>query len=324
MRRAIVAFLALTGIGLILTGCGLFRFEQREAWRTQAEEACVAAGLVLPSAYASRSSPINGPGACGIAKPFRVEALAQGEVSLDRTATLACPIIASTDRWLAEVVQPAAMLYLGARVVEMRSGSYNCRTRNNQRGARLSEHSFGNAIDIMSFQLSDGREVTVLRGWRGDGAEQGFLREVFVGACRYYTTVLGPGADPFHYDHFHLDLARHDPAGIRRVCRPTIKFEPRIRPDSASDRMSPRPFGALPGASRQAGPAPAAPPPRAPPPGAVRPLFDVPPADFRPPPAAVPDRAMSPAVLPADPRLAPASPPLSLTPRNPAPLSPIY
>jgi hypothetical protein len=309
MRRAIVAFLALSSVGLALAGCGMFRGEQREAWRTQAEEACVAAGLVQPSAYASRSSPINGPGTCGIAKPFKVAALAQGEVSLDNTATLACPIIASTDKWLDEIVQPAAMLYLGARVTEMRSGSYNCRSRNNQRGAKLSEHSFGNAIDIMSFQLSDGRNVTVLRGWKGDAAEQGFLREVFVGACRYYTTVLGPGSDAFHYDHFHLDLARHDPAGKRRVCRPVLKFEPRIDPDSATAQMSPRPFGALPAAARpveavRPGPQPA------------RRMYEAPPpvSGFTPP-ARVPAAPMAPATLPAEPRLAPAPPPLSIAPQ---------
>jgi hypothetical protein len=318
MRRVSVAFLVLVSLGLVLTGCGLFRGEQREAWRTQAEEACLAAGLVQPSAYASRASPINGPGSCGIAKPFKVAAMGQGEVSLDNTATLACPIIASTDTWLAEIVQPAAMLYFGARVTEMRSGSYNCRSRNNQRGARLSEHAFGNAIDIMSFQLSDGRNVTVKGGWKGERAEQGFLREVFVGACRYYTTVLGPGSDAFHYDHFHLDLARHDPAGKRRVCRPTIKFEPRIDPDSATAQMSPRPFGALPAAARPVEAVRPSPPP-------ARRMYEEPPPAFGlSPPARVPASPMAPAMLPAEPRLAPARSPLSIVPQFGTGASSIY
>ena len=58
--------------------------------------------------------------------------------------------------------------------------------------------------------------------------EQEFLREVFVAACSYFTTVLGPGADAHHDDHFHLDLARHDPRGQRRVCKPVLKFAPRL------------------------------------------------------------------------------------------------
>ena len=227
MRRGSVAFLALTLIGLGVTGCGLFRYEQREPWRAQAEEACLSQRLVQPSAYMSRASAIDGPGTCGISYPFKVAAFAEGSVGLTSRATLGCPIIPSIDAWLSEVVQPAASAYLGTSVAEVKSGSYSCRPRNSRYGAKLSEHAFGNALDIMGFRLADGREVTVVGGWKGAPDEQDFLREVFVGACQYFTTVLGPGADAFHYDHFHLDLARHDPRGERRVCKPVVKLSPR-------------------------------------------------------------------------------------------------
>lgn len=228
MRRSVIAFSILGLIGIGITGCSLSRFEAREPWREQAEQACLSQGLVTPSAYMSRSSPINGPGACGISYPFKITALAGGTVGLTQRATLGCPVIPRIERWLEEVVQPAAALYYGARVVEMKSGSYSCRPVNNQRGGKLSEHSFGNAVDVSAFRLSNGREIRVASGWKGDQASQEFLREVFVGACEHFTTVLGPGADPFHYDHFHLDLARHNPRGTRRVCKPILKFTPRI------------------------------------------------------------------------------------------------
>jgi hypothetical protein len=228
MRRGLVAFGALTLVGLGLTGCGLFRYEQREPWRAQAEEACMAQRLVQPSAYMSRSSKIDGPGACGVDYPFKVAAFSAGSVGVAKQVTLACPIIPRIEIWLEEVVKPAAALYFGTQVLDLRAGSYSCRSQNGQSGARLSEHSFGNALDIMAFVLADGREITVVKGWRGSVAEQEFLREVFVGACRYFSTVLGPGADPFHYDHFHIDLARHDPRGQRRICKPILKFSPRL------------------------------------------------------------------------------------------------
>jgi hypothetical protein len=231
MRKGLVAFTALALTGLGLTGCGLFRFDQREPWRVQAEEACLRERQVTPSAYMSRSSPIDGPGACGISYPFKVSAFGGGTVGLTQKVTLGCPIIPRIDGWIDDVVQPAARLYFGVGVAEVKSGSYSCRPRNNQRGAKLSEHSFGNAIDVMAFRLLDGREVTILRGWRGPPEEQGFLREVFLGACDRFSTVLGPGADAFHYDHLHLDLARHDPRGERRVCKPFLKFEPRLGRD---------------------------------------------------------------------------------------------
>ncbi|WP_244610421.1 extensin family protein [Microvirga pakistanensis] len=189
--------------------------------------------VVQPSAYMALSSKIDGPGVCGMDYPFKVAAFNNGAVGLTSKVTLACPIIPRIDTWLDEIVKPAAVMYFGAPVVDLRAGSYSCRPRNSQRGAKLSEHSFGNAFDVMAFRLADGREIKVATGWRGDPVEQDFLREVFVGACRYFTTVLGPGSDAFHYDHFHIDLARHDPRGTRRICKPIIKFTPRIDPEQS-------------------------------------------------------------------------------------------
>ena len=77
---------------------------------------------------------------------------------------------------------------------------------NSQRGARMSEHGFGNAIDISSFTLADGRRITIKDGWRAGGDESSFLREIRKDACAEFMTVLGPG-DAHHDDHFHLDLA---------------------------------------------------------------------------------------------------------------------
>lgn len=249
-------------IGASLVGCGRLAFEAREPWRLAAEEACLGARLVTPDAYMSRLPEIDGPGTCGITYPFRVSALAAGAVGLSNRLTLGCPIIPGLNTWLADTVQPAAELYFGQAVASLRAGSYSCRPRNNQAGAKVSEHAFGNAVDVMAFRLADGREVVVKSGWRGAPEEQDFLREVFVGACRHFTTVLGPGSDAFHYDHLHLDLARHDPAGRRHICRPIFKFEPRLGPDGAAvAAVQPRPY-------------PRAPPPEPGPPLAVDPDDD--------------------------------------------------
>ena len=245
MRRGCVAFLALALVAVTLVGCGRFGFEQREPWRAQAEEACLASRLVTPTAYMSRSSEIEGPGACGISYPFKVAALGGGSIGLSNRLTLGCPIIPEIDSWLNETVQPAAELYFGTSVAELRAGSYSCRGRNNKVGAKLSEHSFGNAVDIMSFKLADGRTISVEKGWKGAPDEQEFLREVFIGACARFTTVLAPGSDIYHYNHFHLDLARHDPKGRRQICKPLIKFEPRLDPNRPAEAAAPRPRPAV-------------------------------------------------------------------------------
>ena len=98
----------------------------------------------------------------------------------------------------------------------------------------------------MSFKLADGHVITVKGGWRGTEAEQGFLREVFLGACQRFTTVLAPGSNVFHYDHIHVDLARHDPRGLRRICQPLIKFTPQLGADGARPVSRPAPPPRLP------------------------------------------------------------------------------
>lgn len=227
MRRAHLALIALGIVGATgLAGCGKFQKPQRAAWRDQAEAACMASRQVQISSYVSlRGKAIDGPGTCGMQQPLKVSAFSNGGIGLTSAATLSCPVVATTDKWLAEVVQPAAMNVLGAQVIELRAGSYSCRAMNNGTATtRTSEHAFGNAVDVFSFRLNDNRVITVKDGWRGSPEEQNFLREVFVGACEHFSTVLGPGADPLHYDHFHIDLARH--AKGRHICKPVIKYTP--------------------------------------------------------------------------------------------------
>jgi hypothetical protein len=162
------------------------------------------------SAQPSYSQPRLGPG-----NPVN----AVGPVALKPTATLACPIVSVLDRWINESVQPAAIRWFGARVVEIKQiSAYSCRGMNGNPNAHISEHAFGNALDIAAFTLSDGRRISVQDGWKGLPEEQGFLRDVEAGACREFTTVLAPGANIYHYNHIHVDLMRR--ASGRVICKP--------------------------------------------------------------------------------------------------------
>lgn len=242
MWRCVFAFSTLALIGAVMTGCAVNRFERREAWRDQAENMCLSRKLVQTTAYVSLGKEIEGPGPCGMQQPFKVTRLGNGSVALKQRVTLACPALAEAEAWLADTLQPAAQLYFGVPVAEINAGSYSCRGRNNQVGAKLSEHSFGNALDIMSVTLADGHVITVKGGWRGTPAEQGFLREVFTGACARFSTVLGPGSDMFHYDHVHVDLARHDPRGLRRICKPKLNYVSQLGAEGAARAYTtPRP-----------------------------------------------------------------------------------
>ena len=142
-----------------------------------------------------------------------------GPVAVKPAATLACPIVSALDRWLADSVQPAAMRWFGARVVEIKQiSAYSCRGMNGNSRAHISEHAFGNALDIAAFTLADGRRVTVKDGWKGMPEEQGFLRDIQAAACQQFNTVLAPGSNVYHYDHIHVDLMRR--ASQRVICQP--------------------------------------------------------------------------------------------------------
>lgn len=148
----------------------------------------------------------------------------RSSVSLDQGLILSCSMIPVMKRWLTSEVQPAAIAAFGSPVVEVTTfGSYSCRRRLNKRTGRMSEHAFGNAVDIKGFKLADGRETRILRGWRGTPAEQSFWRDVTYGACRNFMTVLGPGSsDGQHENHLHLDMARLGSKRRMHICRPRV------------------------------------------------------------------------------------------------------
>jgi hypothetical protein len=163
-----------------------------------------------------RESPRSVP-ALGPARAPRM--IAASPATLMPAATLACPLVSALDHWVSDGVQPAAMRWFNSQVVEIKQiSSYSCRGMVGSGGSGISEHAFGNAIDIAAFTFADGRRVTVQEGWHGTPEEQGFLRDVHLAACENFSTVLAPGYNAAHYNHIHVDLMRR--ASGDRPCRP--------------------------------------------------------------------------------------------------------
>jgi hypothetical protein len=208
------AILVLTALLAACAGQEPALRKPREAWRGKTEAACIKSGLVRESSYVKRVRALNGPGPCGTRKPFIVSAALDGQVALDPPATLTCNMVPVFDRWLARDVQPSADTYLGDHVTGVEvAASYGCRTRNTKRGAKISEHSFANAIDIKAFLLASGRRISVENGWNGSPQDALFLRSVHRGGCSHFKTIIGPEGDRHHRDHFHFDLAWHGKDG---------------------------------------------------------------------------------------------------------------
>ncbi|MGE0233437.1 MAG: extensin family protein [Flavobacteriaceae bacterium] len=228
MGRTILKHGALALVlGVLLSACsgpsfnmfgGQSRDEvERNRWRDEAEMQCLGLKGAMVTAFVDRKEPIDGPGVCGIRQPFALSSIGMGLADIKPAATLNCQMVVAVQHWLRTVVQPAALIRFGQPVVEVKNiASYGCRTRNNERGAKLSEHSFGNALDVAAFKLAGGREISVKDGWDsffGISREAGFLRAVHRESCDIFTTVLGPESDRHHQDHLHLDLARHNAQG---------------------------------------------------------------------------------------------------------------
>lgn len=141
-------------------------------------------------------------GSCGIEDAVRIRSVAG--ISLSQPALMNCPTAAALKTWVVRGVQPS--FRKRDQVVQLQvAAHYACRSRNNVKGARLSEHSKGNAVDISGFVLKSGKTLSVLKDYSNSGP-LGAARRA---ACGIFGTVLGPGSDRYHANHFHLDTARY-------------------------------------------------------------------------------------------------------------------
>ncbi|WP_300651665.1 extensin family protein [Hydrogenophaga sp.] len=179
--------------------------------RTTADPALCSTALAasnLKHTSVDDNDPADG---CGWQSAVRV-ADARFAPAFTLTCSAALPLIL----WERHALQPAAQTHFGQAVARVdHLGSYACR---NVRGAggegeRRSQHASANAFDVAGFRLANGRQISLVKHWTGDGAEAAFLREVRDGACRFFRSTLGPDYNAAHRDHFHLDQ------GPYRICR---------------------------------------------------------------------------------------------------------
>ena len=175
-------------------------------------------------------------GLCGAPAPILLKSLgSEPKISMDPPATVTCALAKTLSAWLNETVQPEAKALFNSPVVKLDAASYACRNRNGGVDQPLSEHALANAIDISDFVLASGQQIAVIENWPKGPAnpplplpnpsrvssetfkvqrvavslgdhERDFLEFVHDEACKTFSTVLGPGADEAHKNHFHVDM----------------------------------------------------------------------------------------------------------------------
>ena len=188
--------------------------------------ACIGALTAIPGNRIRPASPEQLPReqACRIEDPVVVEALAvrsgAGHVALVPPPTLSCKMAKAAGAWLDLAVQPLARGVFGTEIVALRvGGGQECRRRNRAPEGPFSEHATGEALDIFTFRMESDPDSAEIRVAKPDGpSQERFLSAVRQSACGAFTTALGPGSDPAHADHLHVDIQeRRSPAS--RFCQ---------------------------------------------------------------------------------------------------------
>ena len=159
---------------------------------------------------------LNGPGQCGASDVVRLEGIMTPNsalVTVMPAATLRCPMAEAVAQWVRNDLGPA-MAELESPLASLTThGSYECRGRNNAASAKISEHGRGNALDLGPVRLANGSVADLSK----KSTPRLFRQRVRDAACRRFTTVLGPGSDPYHAEHIHVDLAER--AHGYRMCQ---------------------------------------------------------------------------------------------------------
>jgi hypothetical protein len=179
-----------------------------------------------------------GPDACGGHDMLRLAAALRPDgarIEIKPAPVLRCEFAESVAAWLRDEAAPRADK-LGAplRTVET-FADFECRGRNRVAGAKLSEHGKGNAVDVRSFMLADGRSI----GLTDISVPKDFRDEIRDSACRRFTTVLGPGADAQHESHVHLDLIERKQG--YRMCQWDVREPPKTEVAARVPLPQPRP-----------------------------------------------------------------------------------
>lgn len=146
---------------------------------------------------------ING---CGVKNAIKLRSVSG--VTLSQQSVMDCGTAKALKQWVDGSVKPAFGNRGGGISAIRVAAHYACRTRNNKKGAKISEHGKGRAIDVSGFKMKNGEVISVLKGWRAASTSKA-LKRVHKGACGPFGTVLGPNADRYHQDHFHFDTARY-------------------------------------------------------------------------------------------------------------------
>lgn len=180
--------------------------EDGEACRTE----LASAGFEFRALPDKRAPDASG---CGIPHPVVVWRGPTG-IAYAPPITVDCALARALGS-VEDIVQEEAATHLSSRIVKIDNlGAYACRPRNYRKGASLSAHAFGSALDVSAFHPAKGAPAIIVRDYAESAkstppreARRRFLRGVFARLRREadLTYAVGPDFNAVHANHFHLD-----------------------------------------------------------------------------------------------------------------------
>jgi hypothetical protein len=169
----------------------------------------------------SVTADIKGTGVCHITNPVQLRSVmtSVGRVVLPGTPLLNCAFAQQFVTWLFDVAAPLVAGAAGAKLSSLSTGaSYQCRARNGDLSGKMSEHAFGNAVDIGGITLTNNRRIEITAASDPQDPDGRLLAALRASACGYFSTVLGPGSDAAHASYSHFDLGIHGNSDKYRIC----------------------------------------------------------------------------------------------------------
>jgi hypothetical protein len=165
--------------------------------------------------------PIEAVDNCSVLDPVQLKSIEtmNGPVDLPGQPIFNCRFARRFSSWVTDIAAPVTATLGQANLASLSTGpGYECRARNGDSTNKMSEHAFGNAVDIDGITLVNGKRIEISSVADIQDPHHRLLMAFRTAACGYFTTVLGPGANAAHASHFHFDLAMRGKNGDHRIC----------------------------------------------------------------------------------------------------------
>ena len=168
------------------------------------------------------ASPVGVNQDCRIDDPVKLRTIPvagrEKPLRMPAEPLVACRFAESLGGWLGSLVAPMVLGATGSQLEAVHTGpGFQCRNRNRLPSGKLSAHAEG-WRSISPASNSPTRRRLPSNPMDKTSTSQ-TINAVRRAACGWFTTVLGPGSDPSHADHLHVDLQVHGSSDRYRICQ---------------------------------------------------------------------------------------------------------